>query len=147
MRFASSILPAWARKSPQVSEVLPLLYLYALSTSDFVLALDQFLGSGRCLSASVITRLTRQWQVEAKVFKSRSLADVSYVYVWVDGIHVKVRLEQNRVCLLEMVGVRANSRTNSWPWLTGCGRARSRRPTCCAIANASGCAQRGAGVR
>ena len=60
-RFASAILPAWARKSPQMNEVLPLLYLHGLSTSDFGPALEQFLGSGAGLSAASITRLTAQW--------------------------------------------------------------------------------------
>ena len=60
------------------------------------------------LSASTITRLTTQWQDEAKAFNNRSLADCDYVYVWVDGIHFKVRLTQDKVCLLVMIGVRAN---------------------------------------
>ena len=107
-RFASAILPAWARKSPRVAEVLPLLYLHGLSTSDFAPALAQFLGSGHGLSASVITRLTAQWQDEAAAFGKRSLADTDYVYLWVDGIHLKVRLEQDKVCLLVMIGVRAD---------------------------------------
>jgi putative transposase len=109
-RFASSILPAWARKSPQVSEVLPLLYLHGLSTSDFAPALQQFLGSGQGLSASVITRLTSQWQHDARAFNARSLAEADYVYLWVDGIHLKVRLEADKVCLLVMIGVRADGR-------------------------------------
>ena len=67
-RFSSAILPAWARKSPQMTEVLPLLYLHGLSTSDFGPALEQFLGSGAGLSATTITRLTSQWQDEAKTF-------------------------------------------------------------------------------
>ncbi|WP_196760107.1 transposase, partial [Mycobacterium avium] len=67
-RFSSAILPAWARKSPQMTEVLPLLYLHGLSTSDFGPALEQFLGSGAGLSATTITRLTAQWQDEAKAF-------------------------------------------------------------------------------
>jgi transposase-like protein len=95
-RFASSILTAWARKSPHVSEVLPLLYLHGLSTSDFAPALEQFLGSGQGLSASVITRLTSQWQEDARVFNGRSLADVDYVYLWVDGI-VRHEAWRNRV--------------------------------------------------
>jgi putative transposase len=65
-RFSSAILPAWARKSPQMNEVLPLLYLHGLSTGDFGPALEQFLGSGSGLSAASITRLTSQWQDEAK---------------------------------------------------------------------------------
>ena len=108
VRFSSAILPAWARKSPKVSEVLPLLYLHGLSTSDFGPALEQFLGSGHGLSAPTITRLTEQWKDDAEAFNARSLADVDYVYMWVDGIHLKVRLEQDKVCLLVMIGVRAD---------------------------------------
>ncbi|BBY99979.1 hypothetical protein MFAL_34460 [Mycolicibacterium fallax] len=73
-RFSSAILPAWARKSPQMSEVLPLLYLHGLSTSDFTPALEQFLGSGAGLSATTITRLTSQWQDEARAFAARDLS-------------------------------------------------------------------------
>ncbi|BCQ08889.1 IS256 family transposase [Mycobacterium heckeshornense] len=91
-RFSSAILPAWARKSPQVSEVLPLLYLHGLSTSDFGPALEQFLGAGSGLSASTITRLTAQWQDEAAAFGGRDLSGVDFVYLWVDGIHLKVRV-------------------------------------------------------
>ena len=109
-RFASAILPAWSRKSPRVVEVLPLLYLHGLSSSDFGPALEQFLGSDAGLSAATITRLTTQWQDEARVFSDRSLAGTDYVYVWVDGIHLKVRLEADKVCLLVMIGVRADGR-------------------------------------
>jgi len=109
-RFSSAILPAWSRKSPRVAEVLPLLYLHGLSSSDFGPALTQFLGSGAGLSAATITRLTTQWQEEATVFGARSLAGTDYVYVWVDGIHLKVRLAQDKVCLLVIIGVRADGR-------------------------------------
>jgi putative transposase len=110
MRFSSAILPAWARKSPQVAEVLPLLYLHGLSTSDFGPALEQFLGSAAGLSAATITRLSQQWTHDAKAFAARSLAGLDYVYLWVDGIHLKVRLEQDKVCLLVMIGVRADGK-------------------------------------
>jgi len=109
-RFSSAILPAWARKSPQMAEVLPLLYLHGLSTSDFGPALEQFLGSSAGLSATTITRLTAQWQGEAKAFGERDLSGTDYVYLWVDGIHLKVRLEQEKLCLLVMIGVRADGR-------------------------------------
>jgi putative transposase len=105
-RFKSSIVPPWCRKSPKVTEVLPLLYLHGLSTGDFVPALEGFFGSGAGLSASVISRLTTQWQGEHRAFMDRSLADRDYVYVWVDGVHFNVRLEQDRLCCLVMVGVR-----------------------------------------
>ena len=107
-RFASAILPAWARKSPRVAEVLPLLYLHGLSSSDFGPALTQFLGTSHGLSAATITRLTKDWQDEATTFNKRSLAGTDYVYCWVNGIHFKVRLEQDKVCLLVMIGVRAD---------------------------------------
>jgi len=109
-RFSSAILPAWSRKSPRVAEVLPLLYLHGLSTSDFGPALSQFLGSGAGLSAATITRLTTQWQQEAAAFGARSLAGTDYIYVWVDGIHLKVRLAPDKVCLLVIIGVRADGR-------------------------------------
>ena len=109
-RFSSAILPAWARKSPQMTEVLPLLYLHGLSSGDFGPALEQFLGSGAGLSATTITRLTSQWQDEAKAFQDRDLSGTDYVYLWVDGIHLKVRLEQEKLCLLVMIGVRSDGR-------------------------------------
>jgi transposase-like protein len=107
-RFSSVILPPWCRKSPKVAKVLPLLYLHGLSSQDFAPALEQFLGSSAGLSASVITKLTVQWQDEAKTFQARDLSGVDYVYVWADGIHVNVRLEEERLCLLVLVGVRAD---------------------------------------
>ena len=97
-RFSSAILPAWARKSRQMTEVLPLLYLHGLSSGDFAPALEQFLGTAAGLSASAITRLTSQWQDEARAFAERDLSCVDYVYLWVDGIHLKVRLDQEKLC-------------------------------------------------
>ena len=108
VRFSSAILPAWARKSPQVAEVLPLLYLHGLSSGDFTPALEGFFGSAAGLSAATVARLTGQWQDEARAFAARSLAEVDYVYLWVDGIHVKVRLDTEKICLLVMIGVRAD---------------------------------------
>ena len=74
------------RKSPQVAEVLPLLYLHGLSSGDFAPALEQFLGSSAGLSAATITRLTAQWQDEAARVRKRDLSGIDYVYLWVDGI-------------------------------------------------------------
>ncbi|MFI6681950.1 IS256 family transposase [Kribbella sp. NPDC050470] len=109
-RFASAILPAWARKTPKITEVLPLLYLHGLSSGDFVPALGQFLGSAKGLSAAVITKLTEQWRTEQRVFSQRDLSGVDYVYLWADGIHVNIRLEEHKLCLLVMIGVRADGR-------------------------------------
>ena len=107
-RFASSILPPWARKSPKVAEVLPLMYLHGMSSGDFAPALKEFFGSAAGLSASVITRLTADWQRERDQFSRRSLKDTDYVYIWVDGIHFNVRLEEARLCTLVIVGVRVD---------------------------------------
>jgi transposase-like protein len=109
-RFSSAILPPWARKTPKITEVLPLLYLHGLSTGDFVPALGQFLGSSAGLSASVITRLTEQWQAGQRAFARRDLSGVDYVYLRADGIHVNIRLEEHKLCLLVMIGVRADGR-------------------------------------
>ena len=109
-RFSSAILPPWARKTPKITEVLPLLYLHGLSTGDFVPALGQFLGSSAGLSAAVITRLTEQWQAGQRAFAARGLSGAGYVYLWADGIHVNIRLEEHKLCLLVMIGVRADGR-------------------------------------
>lgn len=107
-RFSSSIIPPWCRKSPKVAEALPLMYLHGMSSGDFVPALEEFFGSAAGLSASVITRLTKQWQDERAAFMARDLGGVDYVYVWVDGIHFNIRLEEERLCCLVVVGVRAD---------------------------------------
>ena len=108
MRFRSVILPPWCRKSPKVAEVLPLLYLHGLSTGDFVPALEAFFGSSAGLSAAAVGRLLASWQVDYEVFCRRDLSDRDYVYVWADGVHFRVRLEQARLCCLVIVGVRAD---------------------------------------
>ncbi|GGX56268.1 hypothetical protein GCM10010341_91050 [Streptomyces noursei] len=107
-RFSSAILPPWCRKSPKISEVLPLLYLHGLSSGDFVPALEQFLGSSAGLSAATVTRLTTQWQSDHAAFMDRDLSEVDYVYVWADGIHLNVRLEEAKACVLVLIGVRAD---------------------------------------
>ena len=109
-RFSPAILPPWARKTPKITEVLPLLYLHGLPGGDFVPALGQFPGSSAGLSPAVITKLTGQWQGEQRAFAARDLSRADYVYVWADGIHVNVRLEEHKLCLLVMIGVRADGR-------------------------------------
>ncbi|TDB84697.1 IS256 family transposase [Actinomadura sp. 7K534] len=141
-RFSSAILPPWARKTPRVSEVLPLLYLHGLSSGDFVPALGQFLGSSAGLSGPVITRLTEQWKADQRAFAGRDLSEVDYVYLWADGVHVNVRLEEHKLCLLVVIGVRADGRkelialadgyresTESWAdLLRDCARRGMRAP-------------------
>ena len=107
-KFTSSIIAPWCRKSPKVSEVLPLMYLHGMSSGDFAPAVGEFFGSAAGLSPSVITRLTKAWQEERERFADRSLAEVDFVSCWADGVHFNVRLEEERLCCLVIVGVRAD---------------------------------------
>jgi len=134
VRFRSLILPPWCRKSSKVAEVLPLLYLHGRSSGDFVPAMEEFFGSAAGPSASVITRLTIDWQDEHRAFSQRGLSGVDYVYVWVDGGALHVRLDEARLCTLVMVGS-APTGPRSWSRsLTGTGSRPSRGPTCSATA-------------
>jgi transposase-like protein len=107
-RFSSRILPAYARRSPKVTDVLPILYLRGPSTGDFGPALRDLLGEDASgLSASSIQRLTETWQAEHEAFKQRQLRFHRHAYLFVDGVHVTVRLgEDDRLCLLVVIGVR-----------------------------------------
>jgi transposase-like protein len=108
-RFSSRILPPYMRRSPKVAEVLPILYLRGLSTGDFRPALEGLLGEDAAgLSPTNITRLTACWEKEYTAFRQRDLAGREYVYVWVDGVHFNIRLEDDRLCTLVMIGARAN---------------------------------------
>lgn len=106
-RFSSELLPSYMRRAPNVTEVLPILYLRGLSTGDFQAALPVLLGKEATgLSPTTITRLTAGWETEYAVWRTRSFAHADYVYVCVDGVHVRVRLEEDRLCTLVMIGVR-----------------------------------------
>jgi transposase-like protein len=107
MKFTSKILPPYLRRSKQVSELLPVLYLRGLSTGDFREALPVLLGENASgLSPAAITRLTAAWQEDYRSWSHRSLADRDYVYVWVDGVHFNVRLEDERLACLVVIGAR-----------------------------------------
>src|SRR3954467_3479255 len=110
-KFNSRILPAYARRSPKVTEVLPVLYLHGLSTGDFGPALRDLLGEDASgLSSSSIARLTEQWQADHAAFKARQLGFHQYAYLFVDGVHVSVRLgEDDRLCLLVVISVREDA--------------------------------------
>lgn len=104
-RFASKLLPPYLRKAPSVEELIPYLYLKGVSTGDFTDALQAILGPG-CpgLSASTVTRLKGVWEQEYDAWSKRSLEGKEYVYVWADGIHTNLRLEDDRQCLLVLMG-------------------------------------------
>jgi putative transposase len=105
-RFTSRILPPYMRRSPRLEEALPVLYLRGLSTGDFQETLPVLLGPEAAgLSATTISRLIRIWQDEYQDWRKRSLVGKDYVYVWVDGVHFNVRLEEDRLACLVAIGV------------------------------------------
>jgi putative transposase len=103
--FRSQILPLYLRKTKSIEELLPWLYLKGISTGDFQEALQSLVGP-ECpgLSAPTITRLIQQWQAEYQAWSQRSLAGKKYVYVWADGVYFNIRLEEDRPCILVLMG-------------------------------------------
>jgi len=109
--FASKILPPYMRRSPRLEEAVPVLYLRGLSTGDFSDALSVLLGSEAAgFSATTITRLLAVWQEEQKAWSRRSLAGKQYVYIWADGVYFNIRLEEDRLACLVVVGVLPDGR-------------------------------------
>jgi transposase-like protein len=109
--FQSRILPPYMRRSPCLEDVLPVLYLQGLSTGDFSEALAALLGPEAAgLSATTITRLLRVWQAEYQTWRQRSLVGKDYVYIWADGVYFNVRLAEDRLACLVLVGVLPDGR-------------------------------------
>jgi putative transposase len=109
--FSSKILPPYLRKTRSIEELLPWLYLKGISTGDFNEALQALMGP-ECpgLSASTVTRLLEGWQAEYHEWSKRSLKDKHYVYLWVDGVHFNIRLEEDRQCILVLMGATADGK-------------------------------------
>ena len=103
--FSSKLLPPYLRKTKSIEELIPYLYLKGISTGDFQEALSAILGPD-CpgLSATTIVRLKRVWEQEYDEWSHRSLEGREYVYVWADGIHTNIRLEEDRQCILVLMG-------------------------------------------
>lgn len=102
-RFESQILPLFVRRSRQVDELLPELYLHGLSHGDFDLALRGLLGEEAPISASTVARLKQKWQGEYEVWSKRELSGLEVVYVWADGVYVKAGLEKEKAAVLVVV--------------------------------------------
>ena len=104
-KFSSAILPPYLRKTKSVAELIPWLYLKGISSGDFNEALAALLGpEAKGLSATTVTRLKGIWQEEYQAWSKRSLAGKQYVYVWADGVHFNIRLEDDRQCILVLLG-------------------------------------------
>jgi putative transposase len=103
-RFVSRVLPLFKRRTREVGELLPTLYLHGLALGDFDLALRGLLGGAAPLSVTSLARLNTSWQIEYEAWKQRRLDDLEVVYVWADGLYVKAGLEDTKAALLVMIG-------------------------------------------
>lgn len=109
-RFESKIIPFFKRRSKEVCQLLPELYLHGLAKGDFNLALRGLLGDGAPLSSSSIERLKAKWQHEYEEWKRRDLSGIGVVYQWADGIYVKAGLEKDKAALLVIIGALTSGR-------------------------------------
>src|SRR6187200_288511 len=132
IRFTSAVLPAYLRRTRNVEELLPWLYLKGISTGQFEDTLKVLLGpDAPGLSAATIRRLVATWQDEHQRWQARDLSAKRYLYVWADGVYFAPRLEHDRQCILVLIGADAQAaRRNSWRSTTASGRA-SRAGTSC----------------
>lgn len=111
VRFSSSILPKWARRTRSLDALLPVLYLRGVSTGDFQEALSALVGKDAPnLSPSVITRLTAQWNADYERWQKRDLSARRYVYVWADGVYLQARMEDQAECMLVLIGATPEGR-------------------------------------
>jgi len=109
--FSSKILPPYLRKTKSLEDLIPWLYLKGISTGDFSEALAALVGpSAAGLSASTIVRLKSVWEEEFQQWNKRSLEGKKYVYVWADGVHFNIRLEEDRLCILVLMGATEDGR-------------------------------------
>jgi transposase-like protein len=109
-RFMSKILPLFVRRTREVADLLPELYLHGLAEGDFDLALRGLLGEKAPLSGSTVARLKEKWQAEYNLWKTRSLTGREIVYVWADGLYVKAGLEKEKAVVLAVVAALSDGR-------------------------------------
>ena len=110
-KFTPSVLPPYLRRTKSLDELIPWLYLKGISTGDFSEALGAILGADALnLSATTITRLKSGWESDFEAWNKRSLAGKHYVYVWADGVHFNIRLEEGRQCILVLMGATADGK-------------------------------------
>jgi len=107
-RFVSRLLPVFQRRTPEVSALLPALYLHGLALGDFKLALRGLLGDAAPLSASSLVRLKATWQAQYAAWHERDLSDLKLVYLWADGVYVKAGLDTSKAALLVLIGADAD---------------------------------------
>jgi len=130
-RFVSKVLPMFKRQTEAVRALIPELYLHGLASGDFELALREILGEGAPLSASSLQRLKEKWQGEYEQWKSVTIEEKEWAYLWADGIYVKAGIGKEKAALLVVIGVQKDGQTGFWRWSPAIERARSRGLWCC----------------
>jgi len=130
-RFVSKVLPMFKRQTEAVRALIPELYLHGLASGDFELALREILGEGAPLSASSLQRLKEKWQGEYEQWKSVTIEEKEWAYLWADGIYVKAGIGKEKAALLVVIGVQRDGQTGFWRWSPAIERARSRGLWCC----------------
>lgn len=147
-RFVSRVLPFFKRRTREVGELLPQLYVHGLALGDVDLALRGLLGEAAPLSPTSLARLNAQWPLEYEAWKCRRLDDLEVVYVWADGLYVKAGLEDTKAALLVLIGALTDGRKvvlavesgqreskESWGEVLRALRARGLKPWRCTIAD------------
>lgn len=110
IRFTSNLIPRYLRKTKQLEEFIPFLYLKGVSTGDMAETLEALVGnSGRGFSQPVVSRLKKNWKSEYAAWKKKDLSKKRYVYIWVDGIHANVRMDDKQ-CILVVIGATAQGK-------------------------------------
>src|SRR3954452_1843870 len=133
IRFTSAVLPAYLRRTKNLEELLPWLYLKGVSTGQFAEALTVLLGpEAPGLAPATVRRLTEGWQDEHECWQKRDLPARRYVYLWADGVYFTPRLEHERQCLLVLIGADAHGRKERcWRSRTAFARAPRAGASCC----------------
>ena len=120
IRFTSSILPKWTRRTKSLDALLPILYLRGVSTCDFQEAVTALLGKDAPnLSPAVVARFTAEWQADYDAWQKRNLSPRRYVYVWADGVYLQARMEESDECMLVLIGATPKGKKEFLGFQTG----------------------------
>jgi len=120
IRYASSILPKWARRTKSLDVLLPALYLRGISTGDFQEVLTALLGKDAPnLSPGVIARLKSDWEDDYQRWQKRDLSARRYVYIWADGVYLQARMEPHAECMLVIIGATPEGKKELLGFQTG----------------------------
>ena len=134
IRYSSSILPKWARRTKSLDILLPALYLRGVSTGDFQDVLTALLGKDAPnLSPSVIGRLKSDWEDDYRRWQASDLSARRYVYVWADGVYLQARMEPQAECILVLIGATPEAKRSFWACRRACGKAARAGRNCLSI--------------